>query len=161
MNTNVDSNNNQQSSFAPPPSELDKEPQEVHNISLLEEKLKIDRRKRKVGEVIVYKQVETKMVQVPIRREKLIVKRIGKQPEQLVEVTINNEEVNGFDLAELADKDTLHITKSNFIAVQTAQELLEAVAHLSSATNAKIRLEIVTNCSQQQIEHQSICDRFQ
>ncbi len=160
MNTNDDSINNQKSSFDPPP-ELVKEPQEVHNISLLEEKLKINRRKRKVGEVIVYKQVETKMVQIPIRREKLIVKRIGKQPEKLVEVTIDNEEVNGFNLAELADKDTLHITKSNFISVQTAQELLEAVAHLSSGTNAKVRLEIVTNCSEDRIEHQDICDRYQ
>ena len=134
---------------------------EVERIPLLEEKLQVARRQRKVGEVIVRKQVETRMIKVPIRREKLIVERIGKNPERLTEVVIGEEKVNGFKYEDLNDTDSLHITKSHYLELQTAQDLLEAVAHLSSTDKTKIRLEIVTNCSKHQIEHQNLCDHFQ
>lgn len=134
---------------------------EIKNIPLLEEKLKVARRQQKIGEVIVRKQVETRMVQVPIRREKLIVERIGNNPERLTEVVIGEGKVNGFKYEELNDKDSLYITKSHFLNVSTAKDLLEAIANLSSANKAKVRLEIVTDCSEHQIEHQSICDHHQ
>lgn len=134
-------------------------PQEYH-ISLLEEKLQVNRRKQKVGEVVVRKQIETRMVQVPIRREKLIVERMGKNPELLTEVVIGEEKVNGFQYQELSDNSSLHITKSHFIKLQTAQALLEALANLSSAERAKVRIEIVTDSSQDQIQHQGLCDRY-
>lgn len=141
-------------------SDQSPEIRESWQIPLWEEKLKVNRRQRKVGEVIVRKQVETRMVQVPVRQEKLIVERIGEQPEQLAEVVLSNGQVNGFEFGQLNQGDTFHLTKSQFLTVETAQKLLEAVANLSSASNAKIRLEIVTNDSQQQIEHQHICDRY-
>ena len=135
---------------------------EITQIPLLEEKLQIARRKRKVGEVIVRKEVETQIVKVPIRREKLIVESIGKNPERLTEVVIAEEKISGFKYEELNHSDdSIHITKSHFLDVKTAQELLEAVAYLSSAKDARVRLEIVTNCSENQIEHQNICDRYQ
>lgn len=135
---------------------------EITQIPLLEEKLQIARRKRKIGEVIVRKEVETQIVKVPIRREKLIIESIGNNPERLTEVVIAEEKVNGFKYQELNHSDdSLHITKSHFLDVTTAQELLEAVAYLSSAKDARVRLEIVTNCSEHQIEHQNICDRYQ
>ncbi len=144
-------NNNQQQSNS----------SEVYQIPLLEEKLQIARRKQKVGEVIVRQQVETRIVKVPIRREKLIVERIGRNPERLTEVVIGEGKVSGFKYEELNDTDSLHITKSHFLELQTAQDLLEAIAQLSSVANAKVRLEIVTNCSEDRIEHQDICDRYQ
>ncbi len=110
---------------------------EIEHITLLEEKLQVARRKRKVGEVVVRKQVETRVVTVPVRREKLIVERIGKNPERLTEVVITEEKVNGFKYEELNDTDSLHITKSGFLDLNTAQELLQAVAQLSSADKAK------------------------
>ena len=134
---------------------------QVYNISLLEEKLRVARRKRKVGEVVIRKQVETRMIQVPVRREKLIVERTGENPERLTEVVIGEEKVNGFNYTEMGDSQSLHITKSHFINLQTAQQLLSAIANLSSADNAKVRIEIVTNSSEHQIEHQDICDRHQ
>ncbi len=134
---------------------------ETYQIPLLEEKLRVTRRQQKAGEVVVRKQVETRIVKVPIRREKIIVERIGKNPERLTEVIIGEGKVNGFKYEELNNGDRLHITKSHFLEVQTAQELLEAIAHLSSAANARVRLEIVTNCCEHQIEHQNICDRYQ
>jgi stress response protein YsnF len=134
---------------------------DVYQISLLEEKLQVNRRQQKVGEVVVRKHVETRMVKVPIRREKLIVERIGKNPERLTEVVVTEGRVNGFKYEELQNTDELHITKSHFLDIQTARQLLEALAHLSSVGNARVRLEIVTNCSEHQIEHQGICDRYQ
>ncbi len=133
---------------------------DVYQISLLEEKLQVARRKQKVGEVIVRKEVETRMVKVPIRREKLIVERIGKNPERLTEVVIAEEKVNGFKYEDFNHTESLHITKSHFLDVQTAQQLLEAIAQLSSAANATVRLEIVTNSSEHQIKHQGVCDRY-
>ncbi|MGF1588739.1 MAG: DUF2382 domain-containing protein [Pleurocapsa sp.] len=133
---------------------------EIKQITLLEEKLQVKRRKRKVGEVIVRKQVETRMVQIPLRRETLIVERTGSNPERLTEVVISENQVNGFKYGELDNQAQLSVSRSSYLSLQTAQELLEAIAHLASANNAKIRVEIVTDSSQAQIEHQNICDRY-
>ncbi|HHP7231519.1 MAG TPA: YsnF/AvaK domain-containing protein [Xenococcaceae cyanobacterium] len=133
---------------------------EVQQIPLLEEKLRVARHKHKIGEVIVRKQVETRMIQVPVRREKLIVERVGKNPERLSEVVIGSEKVNGFEYEALKNTDSLHMTKSQFLDLQTAQQLLEALGQLNSATNAKVRLEIVTDCLEAQTQHQHLCDRY-
>lgn len=133
---------------------------ETYQIPLLEEKIKINRRKQKIGEVVIRKEVETKTVQVAIQREKLIVERIGKQPEQLAEVVIRDDQANGFTFGQLEPNAHLHITKSHFLPITTAQKLLEAIAHLSTTSNAKIRLEIVTDCTEEQIKHQSICEKY-
>lgn len=129
-------------------------------ISLFEEKLKVNRRKRKVGEVVVRKKIETRMIQVPIRTEKLIVERVGEGSGQIAEVVIGESKINGFEPIELTEDDTLHITRSHFLTVETARQLLQAISGLSSANNAKIRLEIVTNSNQEQIELQNLCDRY-
>lgn len=141
--------NNQQSAD----SNLDK-------IPLFEEKLLVNHHQQKVGEIIIRKQVETRMIQVPIKREKLIVERIGKNPELLTEVIIKEDKVNGFSFEELRNNNNLHSTKSKYLELSTAQELLDAIAHLGSADKAMVRLEIVTKCLEQQIEHQSICDQY-
>lgn len=130
-------------------------------IPLIEEQLKVNRHKRKLGEVVFRKKIETRMIQVPVRREKLIVERIGENPEKIAEVLIGETKLNGFEPVELTKDDTLHITKSHFLTIETAQQLLQALAGLSSANNARIRLEIVSNSSQEQIEYQNICDRYQ
>ncbi len=132
----------------------------IEQIPLLEEKLQVTRRQQKIGEVVIRKKVETQMVQVPIRREKLIVERIGQNPQQLAEIVIGAETVNGYNYEEIGDTKSLHITKSNFLDLSTAQALLQALEKLSAAENAKIRLEIVTNCPENQIQHQEICDRY-
>ena len=135
-------------------------PLEVEPIPLLEEKLLITRRRQKVGEVIVRKRVETRIAKVPIKREVLVVERIGKNPEQLTEVVISENQLNGFKYEELNNNECLYITQSNYLNLQTVRQLLEALANLSSAANAKIRLEIVTNSCEHQTEHQNVCDRY-
>ena len=134
--------------------------EEVCHLTLLEEKLQINRRKYKVGEVVVRKQVETKMIQVPIRQELLIVEKIGKTPEQIAQVVVGEEKVNGFKYKELNNSDRLYTTTTNYLELRTAQELLEAIENLASGSNSKVRLEIVTNYSEHQLKHQDLCDRY-
>jgi hypothetical protein len=136
---------------------------EFYQISLLEERLKVTRRKEKAGEVVIRKQVETRMISIPLRREKLIVERIGENPEKLTEVIVAEEAVNGFKYDELDNNDSLCHNTSQFLSPSTAQELLTDIRQLSSTANIKIRLEIVTNCSDIKTvsELKNICDRYQ
>lgn len=130
---------------------------EDFQISLLEEKLQISRQRKKIGEVVIRKKVETRMVRVPIRREKLIVERIGENPELLTEVVIGESKVSGY---LESDRSNINLTQSNFVDLATAQELLKAIANSASAANAKIRLEIITDDSNERTELQDICDRY-
>ena len=126
-------------------------------ISLLEEKLQVARQRKKIGEVVIRKKVETRMVQVPIRREKLIVERVGKNPELLTEVIIGESKLSDY---EESDNSNINLSHSNFLTISTAKELLEAIGHLSTAINARVRLEIITDDSTDRDELQNICDRY-
>lgn len=66
---------------------------EEETIPLKEERLMVDRHRRKAGEVIVRKEIETEIIEVPVQREKLIVEQVGDNPKQLAEI----------DLAEVAE----------------------------------------------------------
>ena len=68
--------------------ELDRQVRENYDISLLEEKLVVKRQKHKLGEVVVRKEVETQTIHIPIRREKLIVEKVGVTTEHLTEVNL-------------------------------------------------------------------------
>ena len=131
---------------------------EIETINLLEERLQVNRSKRKIGEVVIRKQTETRMIQIPIKREKLIVEKIGDRPERLAEVVIQEEKINGFSYRDLENNNSLHITKSHYLTLETAQELLDAIANISDTSKTKIRLEIVTNCAETQIKHQTIIE---
>lgn len=136
---------------------------ESYQISLLEEKLQVARRKQKVGEVVIRKQVETRMISIPIRREKLIVERIGENPEQLTEVIVAEETVNGFKYNELDTNNSLAVNRSQFLSLASAEKLLTDIKQLSSIADTKIRVAIVTNCSDLETlsELKKICDRYQ
>jgi len=72
-------------------------------IRLLGERLVVDRSKHKVGEVIVRKEIETRIIQVPVRYEKLIVEQVSPEHKQLVEIDLGQAEVAGIELAETAN----------------------------------------------------------
>jgi Domain of unknown function (DUF2382) len=63
-------------------------------IKLLEERLVVDRNKRKVGEIIVRKQIETRMVTIPVRRERLIVEQLSPEPKELANIDLGEEQIN-------------------------------------------------------------------
>lgn len=75
---------------------------EYETFPLLEEKLTVKRYRRKVGEIVVRKQIETRIVQIPIRSEKLIVERVGTNPEVLSEVDLGSERFLVRNSSELA-----------------------------------------------------------
>lgn len=125
---------------------------DIYQISLLEEKLQVARRQEKIGEVVIRKEVETRMVKLPIRREKLIVERVGENPELLTEVIVGEETINGFKYGELAKNDLLEVSQSRFVSLATAKELLAEISKIDPTDNSKIRLEIVTNSDNQELQ---------
>ena len=131
-----------------------------HQISLLEEKLVVKRQKYKVGEVIVRKVVETRTIHLPIRREKLIVEKAGTTDEHLAEVDLGEGQVNGVKFSELGNANELYLSQSNFVSVESAQQLLATVNDRFDGSNVKVRLEIVSDSSDSQTAYQQICDRY-
>lgn len=135
---------------------------DLHQISLLEEKLQVARHREKVGEVIIRKQVETRMVHLPIRREKLIVEKVGRNPEKLAEVVVTEETINGFSYDELSQNNNFALEQSRFVSLSTARELLTDLAALPASAKLKVRLEIATDSSEDEnlsAKVIDICDR--
>ena len=130
-----------------------------YQISLLEEKLVVKRQRQKVGQVVVRKEVETRMVHIPIRRETLIVEEVGLTTERVTEVDLGEEQINGVKFNELGDSENIYQTQSNFVPLQTAKELLAEIPNRSDLENVRVRVEIITDNAQSQTDYQAICDR--
>lgn len=128
------------------------------DISLLEEKLVVKRSKRKIGEVVVRKAVETRTVHIPIRREKLIVEKVGATTERITEVEVQEEQVNGIKFNEFENTNDLYQAQSNFVPLESLQKMLDKIATCSRNQNIKLRLEIITDNLQTQQNCQQICD---
>lgn len=112
-------------------------------IRLLEERLVVNRSRRKVGEVVVRKQVETEIVKVPVRREKLIVERVGSETETLTEIDLGRGQVNGLEPSEFSSSQSNCIVSGEFLSPQAASEFLGAIALQNNHGCAKIRVELV------------------
>ncbi len=72
-------------------------------VRLVEERLVVNRSKRKIGEVIVRKEIETRMIQVPVRYEKLIVEQVSPERKQLVEINLGQADGTGIELTEVTN----------------------------------------------------------
>ena len=112
-------------------------------IRLLEERLVINRSKRKVGEVIVRKEIETRMVQVPIQWEKLIVEQVGDDPKVLAEIDLGEGNITGIDLTEIKGDRLEPTVKAEFTSVQKASKILNAIASQPRHGCVKVRIELV------------------
>ena len=109
-------------------------------IPLLEERLVIDRHRRKVGEVVVRKEIETHIVEVPIRREKLIVEQITPTYKQLAVVDLEPAQIQqdhslGGSLSQTAS--------AKFTSANAAIEFIEAIAADSNSTLTGVQVSIV------------------
>lgn len=133
---------------------------DVDTIRLLEERLVVDRSKRKIGEVIVRKEIETRMVQVPVRREKLIIEQVGLESRRLAEVDLGDIENTGVQLSEMSESQTLPVVTAECNSVQRASQLLKAIAGQSYHGCVKVRLELVLEDSQLQQTYQTWLDRY-
>lgn len=139
-------------------SSLEIKNQEELLIPLLEERLLVNRHKRKLGEIVVRKKIETEMIQVPIRREKLIVEQIGEENRQLAEIDLGNEEIAGVELTRQNQAVKQSLIKTEFLSLKSAREILFAIACQSESELVKVKLEIVTDSPQQQAAYQEILD---
>ena len=132
------------------------EEQKPKNLQLLEEKVEVNRSKKKVGEVVVSKQVETKTVEVPVpvKQEKLVVEQISNNgSQQLAEVELAQEKITSVENQSAANYDE-HIVVGEFISPSVARDALAAIHNGCS----KIRLEVAVENPELQQIYQEIFD---
>lgn len=135
-------------------------------IRLLEERLVVDMTKRKVGEVIVRKEIETRMVEVPVHYEKLIVEQVSPERKQLAEIELGHQEIPGIELAEVASQnkevsapDAELIVSGEFPSPKAASLLLDAIAMQQRHGCKKVRVEIVLEDAEYKETYQTWFDR--
>lgn len=133
-------------------------------IRLLEERLVVESSKRKIGEVIVRKEIETRMIQVPVRREKLIVEQISPEHKQLAEIELGQEEISGVDLTEAERLEVPHfgsglMVSGKFSSPKTASLLLNAIALEQDHGCQQVRVTIAVENESHQKKYQEWFDR--
>lgn len=135
-------------------------------IRLLGERLVVERNKRKVGEVVVRKAIETRMVEVPVRYEKLIIEQVSPEHKQLAEVHLGQEIVS----TAVKPTDSLNSSVANrvdgkltvsgaFNSPKIASLLLNAIALERQHGCQQIRIEIVVENAERQKTYQEWFDR--
>ncbi|PSB28249.1 hypothetical protein C7B70_21250 [Chlorogloea sp. CCALA 695] len=137
------------------------------SIPLLEERLIVDINRQKIGEIVVRKEIETEMVQVPIRREKLIIEQVGAETIQLAEIDLGSSD-QGVELATIranmaqvgsVAKSNEIIVSGEFTSAKIASLLLNAIALERNQGYKKIRIEIVVEDAERQQTYQEWVDR--
>ncbi|NEQ24577.1 MAG: DUF2382 domain-containing protein [Microcoleus sp. SIO2G3] len=140
-------------------------------VRLLEERLVINRNKRKVGEVVVRKEIETRIVEVPVQREKLIIEQVGLETIQLAEIDLGHGEVTGVELKDATRPDSAvsqlaapsadnrPTVTGEFLSPKAASNLLEAIALQGRHGCAKVRVELVLDNQELQETYQKMFDR--
>lgn len=128
-------------------------------VCLLEERLLVNRSKWKVGEVLVRKEVENQIVQVPIRREKLIIEQVSPETKQIAEIDLGKGEVTDVDLRKVSSSDTPYTVTGEFLSPKAASHLLEAIALQRQHGCAKVRVELVLDNPELQETYQKMFDR--
>lgn len=113
-------------------------------VRLLEERLIIDRKKRKVGEVIVRKAVETRLVEVPIRHETLIVEQISPERKQLASIDLHEGALEdlGLDLREPVTHEAVgdSISQIQPIALSRANQVLTRLMQTPRFRDAQVKM---------------------
>lgn len=112
------------------------------SISLLEERLVIDHRKRKVGEVIIRKEIETRIVEVPIRREKLIVEQVSPEYKQLAVVDLGQQDAE-FNAVEASHTVSSRVVNGNFATADAAIQFLMAISAQSNSSLKGVQVNLI------------------
>jgi hypothetical protein len=158
------------------------------SFSLLEERLRVELTQRKIGEIVIRKEIETQLVrvQVPVRREKLIVEQVSPAYKLLAEIDLGQPSIsNGAILNPTSDSVMFAISDeannavgSNHIpknlerrmtpptvygstnSLKAASELLQAIASLPSHDCGSVRIEIDLKDPKHQASYQALVDRY-
>ncbi|MEB3278948.1 MAG: DUF2382 domain-containing protein [Lyngbya sp.] len=128
-------------------------------IRLLAERLEVKHERHKIGEVIVRKQVETEIVEVPIRREKLIVEQVGSSDKPLAEIDLSRGKIQGVELEQTNIKPHQVTVQGEFYSLKAAADLLQIIAMEDAHGCAKVRVELVLDDPQYQQQYQDLFDR--
>jgi Domain of unknown function (DUF2382) len=130
-------------------------------ISLLEERLVVRLDRHKVGEVIIRKEIETQIIEVPIRREKLIVEQIAPEYKQIAIIDLGTNSASLVKINEEASsKYSEPIVKGEFESVRLASQFLEAIAQLPDVGSTSIKIEIKAEDSLMQKNYQELLEDF-
>ena len=155
----VDYSENEEDDSADRTDELYNQNADGETIRLLAERLDVKRDRKKIGEVVVRKQVETEIIEVPVRREKLIIEKAGETNEPLAEIDISSEKVREVKREQTADKSHQVTVKGEFTSLKAAADLLEAISMEDTHGCAKVRVELVLDDPQYQEQYQNLLDR--
>lgn len=128
-------------------------------IRLLEERLVVNRSKWKVGEVVVRKEIENQIVQVPLRREKLIIEQVSPETKIIAEIDLGKGDITSIQQAEVPSPDTANTVSGEFLSPKTASNLLDAIAYQKRHGCAKVRVELVVDDPELQETYQKMFDR--
>ena len=128
-------------------------------IRLLGERLIVDRSKRKVGEVVVRKEIETRMVTVPVRHERLIVEQVSPEYKELANIYLGGEEIAGVEPTsaqklESADFNGALTVSGEFSSPKIASLLLNAIALERNNGCKRVKITIAVEDEQHQQKYQ-------
>jgi Domain of unknown function (DUF2382) len=107
----------------------------------LEERLNIGYQRRKIGEVTVRKVVATRIVEVPVRYEKLVIEQVNPQQKTLAEVDLSQEQS---DTVERVGETISGrpVVMGDFKSSTTASHVLDAIAKTLGSRCKNIRIEV-------------------
>jgi stress response protein YsnF len=137
--------------------------EEEEILSLLGEKLIVDRTKRKIGEVIIRKEIETRMVTVPVRRERLIIEQISPENKQLANIDLGEEQLAEIELVSPEMTETINFdsaldrgltVRGEFSSPKIASLLLNAIAMERNNGCTSIRITMAVDNEQHQQQYQ-------
>lgn len=162
--TELDTTNKQMLTSQLETANAAEEVDEENIVRLIEERLIADSSKHKIGEVIVRKEIETRMVQVPVRREKLIVEQVGSEHKQLAEIDLSQGDISGIELMALqSHEETIldgHLTvHGNFTSPKIASLLLNAIALEQNHGCHQVKITIAVRDESLQQKYQEWFDR--
>jgi stress response protein YsnF len=112
----------------------------VQELQLLEERLVVDIHRRKVGEIVVRKEIETRLVEVPIRREKLIVEQVSPEFKQLAVIDLGQSSATepvGTGTAYLPTVD------AKFTSIAAAVDFLKEIAEREDSALQHVQMNVV------------------
>ncbi|MGB3655398.1 MAG: DUF2382 domain-containing protein [Rivularia sp. (in: cyanobacteria)] len=133
-------------------------------IRLLGERLVVERSKRKIGEVIIRKEIETRMIQIPVRREKLIIEEPGLEPKRLAEIDLGEEEISDDELSKAATLAGSNFegglsVSGEFDSPKIASLILNAIQLEQNHGCKKVRVSILVENEEKQQKYQEWFNR--
>ena len=126
---------------------------EQETVRLIEERLIVNRTKRKIGEVVVRKEIETRMVEVALRREKLIIEQVSPDYKHLATVDLDSQ-ISDAELANFAQTALDSIESGRFVSAEIAQQLLANFSQRNGDRAAKVKLTFEDQALQAEYDRQ-------